>query len=592
MTHARIAADEAIRMASYEGAVGLLDRALAALEIDPGSADRADLLLHLGQARLFAGDQAGARESVLEAAALARTRGRPAQLARAALGLSGPSGFEVSLFDHDQVDLLKEALSELGDREPELRSWCAARLSTALSLTGAEPQRIALADEAVTLARECGSDGALAHALAARCDADAGPATAESRLADAGEIVDLGRGLSDRSVELLGRRQRVVALMELGDLVQVDAEIETFARVAAPLAQARFDWYVALWRAARALHDRRFDDFERLHQEAVALGERSGSPNAEILLFTQRYFGYLQTARLPEAVALLDEAMLGQAYAILGVQIAVTIAWNHALAGRHDQARITLDTVAGGLPSAPRDSEWLPMMIQVVEAARALRGHPAAVWVLDQLEPYADRWVVEGIGAVIRGPVRQWLETAAPPAGNSWVREGEVWAVTFRDRTIRVRDSKGMRDLARLLAEPGREQAALDLMGAGVIEAGTGDAIDETARRQYRRRLEAIEAELGDADRAHDVGASERLVVEKEAILAELTAAYGLGGRSRRAGSSAERARTAVTARLRDTIKRIVEVDPDLGRHLSRSVRTGAFCAYDPDPAEAWTLIL
>ena len=589
--HARIAAEEAIRMASYEDAVGLLDRALASLEISPGSADRADLLLDLGHARLVAGEHVGAREAVLEAAALARANGKHAQLARAALGLSGPSGFEVTLFDHDQLDLLEQALLGLGAGDLELRSWCAARLSTALSLTGADPRRMALADEAVALARECGSDGALAHALAARCDADAGPATCEARLADAGEIVELGRGLADRTVELLGRRLRVVALMELGDLVRVDAEIGTFARVAAPLAQARFDWYVALWRAARALYDRRFDDFERLHKEAVELGERSGSPNAEILSFAQRYFGWVQTDRLPEAVTLLDEAMFGQAYAVLGVQVAVTIAWNHALAGRHDQARIVLDAAAGQLPEAPHDSEWLAMLVQFTEAADAVGGHPASEWARDQLAARADRWVVEGIGAVIRGPVRQWLASPEQPGGgNSCLLEGEVWAVTFRGRTVRVRNTKGMRDLVRLLAEPGRELAALDLMDARVVEADTGDAIDETARRQYRQRLEDIEPELDAADRGQDTGASERLAAEREAILAELTSAFGLGGRSRRTGSSAERARTAVTARLRDSIKRIGEAHPDLGRHLSRSVRTGTFCRYDPDPPEPWTL--
>ncbi len=36
-------------------------------------------------------------------------------------------------------------------------------------------------------------------------------------------------------------------------------------------------------------------------------------------------------------------------------------------------------------------------------------------------------------------------------------REGDYWTVTFEGHTVRVRDLKGMRYLARLLADPGRE---------------------------------------------------------------------------------------------------------------------------------------
>ena len=589
VAHARVAAEDAIQMAAYEEAVRLLDRARTALDISPMAADRVDLLLDLGHARWAAGDHVGARSAHLEAASLARPRERADQLARAALGLAGRGGFEVPLFDHEQVDLLEEALAILPESEPELRAWCAARLSVALALTGADLRRASLAEDGVALARRSGSDAALAQALAARCDAAAGPATCEERLADSGEIVELGRRSGDRSVELLGRRHRIVALLELGDLVAADAEIETFARMAAALAQPRFEWYVALWRAARALHDRRVEDFERFHAEAAVLGGLSGSPNAGILLLAQRYFGMAELGRRTEAAAFFDEGTTGQSFAELGVQMAVTVAWNNVLADRVDRARIVLDGVLDRLTQAPRDSEWVPMLVQAAEVGDAVGGHPAAEWARAQLMPFADRWVIEGIGAVIRGPVGELLDsTSSGGGGNGWRREGDVWTVTFHGTTIRMRHSKGMSDLARLLDRPGRELAALDLMEAGVVEPDTGDRIDAAARSAYRRRIEEIESELDSADRSQDAGGSERLTAEREAILSELTAAYGLGGRAR-AGGTAERARTAVTARIRETIKRITEADPELGRHLGRSVRTGTFCCYDPDPPEVWT---
>jgi hypothetical protein len=74
---------------------------------------------------------------------------------------------------------------------------------------------------------------------------------------------------------------------------------------------------------------------------------------------------------------------------------------------------------------------------------------------------------------------------------------------------------------------------------------------------------------------------------ELDFLTGELTAAYGLRG-PRRAGDPAEKARSAVTARIRTAIARIGDAHPGLGSHLSGSVRTGRFCSYRPDGATAW----
>jgi hypothetical protein len=59
-------------------------------------------------------------------------------------------------------------------------------------------------------------------------------------------------------------------------------------------------------------------------------------------------------------------------------------------------------------------------------------------------------------------------------------------------------------------------------------------------------------------------------------------AAVGLGGRQRTSLDPAERARKAVTGRIREAIGHIEVVHSELGRHLRRSIRTGTFCVYDP----------
>ena len=98
------------------------------------------------------------------------------------------------------------------------------------------------------------------------------------------------------------------------------------------------------------------------------------------------------------------------------------------------------------------------------------------------------------------------------------------------------------------------------------------------------------EEEAAEADAAADIGRSARIAAERDALVEALTQAYGLGGRVRRSGSDAERARTAVTARVKDAIRRIGEAHPDLGRHLARSVRTGTFCVYEPDQQTIWSV--
>src|ERR1022692_1268266 len=192
------------------------------------------------------------------------------------------------------------------------------------------------------------------------------------------------------------------------------------------------------------------------------------------------------------------------------------------------------------------------------------------------------------------------------PAPNTFVREGDFWSLTYEGVVVRLKDSKGLRDIARLLATPGREVAAVDLasethwnaghslsaiadLGLGV-EAGVGDTLDAEARTQYRSRLADLEAEILEDEANNDAERASRARDEREFLLAELRAAVGLGGRSRRLLDPAERARKAVRERVHDAITHLEKVHHGLGRHLRRSVRTGGFCIYDPADSTTWQL--
>ena len=238
-----------------------------------------------------------------------------------------------------------------------------------------------------------------------------------------------------------------------------------------------------------------------------------------------------------------------------------------------------------------------------------------------RMEWCAARTAFEEFGAV------RWAATVAavldaepadPPAGGRpapsprgepalFRLDGDVRVVGFAGTTVHVRDLTGLRHLARLLTEPGREFHALDLVAvergtlpnaraADATEvsstAGTGlPTIDDTARAAYRRRLADVDEDIEEAERMNDPVRLEQAQREREYLIAELTRAVGLGGRRRTVGGDAERARTSVTRSIRYALDRLGEHHPTAAAHLAHCVRTGTYCVYDADPSAAvrWT---
>jgi tetratricopeptide (TPR) repeat protein len=638
VSYAESAARRAMTMLAYEAAVAHFAHALETLALCPPDAAReADLLLDLGDACLAAGNLPRARDAFERAAAIARRNEWPERLARSALGCgSGASGFEVPPFDDAQIALLREALDALGDTDPATRAWLQARLSVALSLAGTEHERLALADEAVAIARESGDQRALAYALAAHCDAISGPDHCEQRVAEAAEIVAIAHEHGDARSELLGRRLRVLAFAELGRYPEMDLEVDAYARAADAIRQPLYAWYVPLWRGMRALMEGRFEDASGWCTEAEAVGASAHSDNAEMLTLTLR-LAWLMYAEKYDEMREVAEDMSGR-FPGIAHMTRPTIGSADAREGRVEAAREALRLI--DLEDRSHwGAEWLPALANTAEMAARVGDVERSASFYEMLLPYRHLWSIDGIGAANYGSIEGVLallaatlgrldaarehfdratdrhrnasaallaaetqrdmrlvlggsdKTSSAASRGTWIREGEVWALSFEGRTVRLRHTKGIGDLARLLAVPGREVHVLDLASDGravVAQGDIGPRIDPAARDAYRQRLVDLEAELEAADTAADAGRSERLHAEREALLAELSGAYGLGGRARRTGDAAERARSAVTQRVRDALSRIEAEHPALGTHLRATVRTGVFCVYEPDGTVDW----
>lgn len=188
-------------------------------------------------------------------------------------------------------------------------------------------------------------------------------------------------------------------------------------------------------------------------------------------------------------------------------------------------------------------------------------------------------------GRVARGA------TAGRPSGDvgRFSRSGGLWEAEFAGQRAVLADTKGCADLALLLASPRERIHCMELAGR-LVEGDSGAAMDAKARAACQRHIQDLQADLAEAERDNDFARTERISAELDAVIEQLSAAVGLGGRGRKLGDPAEKARTAVTWRIRNAIKKIAESHPPLGRHLEASIRTGAFCAYQPENPVRWTV--
>jgi tetratricopeptide (TPR) repeat protein len=279
-------------------------------------------------------------------------------------------------------------------------------------------------------------------------------------------------------------------------------------------------------------------------------------------------------------------------------------------AERHFAAALELDGRMGA-------RAWVAWTQGDFAALLLRRGEPGDAERAAELRAAALRTAEALDMPLLKGHLRTLVAPRAPSPGRQataaspcrFVHEGDFWTVSFDGATSRIRDAKGMRYLRLLLGNPGQEfhvlalvadvegrrggapgtsrmsDAALERLGMHHTAAGdAGLVLDAQARAAYRARMGELEVEQEEAEAANDIGRRDRAAAEIEFLERELANAVGLGGRGRRAGSPAERARLSVTRAVRAAIARMATANPSLGNHLDSTLHTGTFCSYAPDP--------
>jgi len=401
--HARRAGEEAFAQRRYEESALRHRQALAVLERAHGAgADperRGRLLLGQGDAWAAAGQDRPATEAYLRAAAAARAAGSAEQLARAALGLGGATGFWLVGLDRAVPEgLLGEALEAAGPGDGRARALLLARLAgwrAAAALLGAEgtarPPDFA---EAVAMARRLGDGPTLVSVLADQELAWHGvlrPGGPEAAAAASAELDQLAAEAGDEALVDQATRARACALLAAGDLDGVQRLAEREARLAETRPAPHHRWLALHLRSATAMLRGQFRDSERLAGDAFELGRRPLGAPAILAHGAQLVFLRWLQGRPGEVEALLERLAAQHAWAAGTWPRLLPLAY--AGQGRDDEARRALqEAMAGGLGGQPTVAN----LVALAGACAQLGDGAAAARLAELLAPWAGHHLAAG----------------------------------------------------------------------------------------------------------------------------------------------------------------------------------------------------
>lgn len=585
------------------------------------------LLLDRADHERSAGRGAAAAQLYDEAIRSARDAGDLGPWIRAALGAAALHvfGTEPGRLPAELYDLLVRITD---DRD---RSRVAAALAHIWTYGGESSRAAPFAAEALERAERTAEPELIADALDAMLACHWGPDDLEIR-------IDLERRLDEVAAHVLDPDTRLQAHLwglqiacETLNIQGVHRHLRALDRLGAESSRARF--FAVSRQLMYDLLRGRTDTAADLIDIATACSEETGLADAWMVLSEMTVYSAVVAGDTGTCARIAAQA---ESFALAEgtPEICAEAAWMWIGAGRPDRAGRLLDTLGGTvLEQLPRDVNWLLTVQCTLQAALAadrtdLIGRAAGL-----LGPYENRAVFNAGAVAFHGLTDDTLSRAAALAGDHeragrlreralacYVRLGAAW---WYDRLrdwqpptragvahlhpiqdglwligpgsgTPVRAVRGYHYLRLLLARPGTALPAVDVASDGgptVLQPSVGDLIDAQALAAYRSRLAAIDSELDEADDWADLARAEELRTERSALLDELSAATGIGGRRRTTTSTNERARVAVTKAIGVAVDRISRLDADLGRHLRATVHTGGECCYRPDgAAPTWIL--
>jgi DNA-binding SARP family transcriptional activator/tetratricopeptide (TPR) repeat protein len=504
-----LAARRALDALAYEEAAGHFDRALKALDLceSPDDRTRCDLLLALGESHSKASEFDESRAALQAGAALARTAGLGAHLARAALGLAR-GWIEQGTTDPAIIGLLEEALAALPDTDTALRARLLGRLAMELHFSDDPDRCRATARQSVALARRLRDPSTLAFALNARHWAQRGQDDIGELLAIADEIVRCAEPSAELELALQGHSWRLVDLLELGQTQDVDDEIATCATLADRLGQPFYRSWVAGLHPMRALMQGRFEEAERLAREALGAAETADNWNGIASSRVQLAWCWKDMGQGAERAAevehfvrdeVLARSQPGGAVAMWDANLALFM----AEANLEARAQAYLDRVA------ERDDTELTRNVDgrsaaalAAEACALLADAPLARRLYELLLPRDGLCILGGRGVYFRGAVARYLGLLAATLGRTQDAVGHL-----QDALETNTRAQAPPWIARSLLELAR---ALLARGEPADELRAADLLDRAALLTHDLGMRSVAAQVRAAQLA---GANEKLDV-------------------------------------------------------------------------------
>lgn len=645
---ARLAAVEDHGRAAFSEAAGHLRRVRrATVEAghDLDSALLVELLIDEADCEARSGNPETARRLLLRAFELSPDALWSADIALAVQRL----GAKFSAPRDETIALLRSALGQVSDTDVSRQAQVAAALSRELqhSVVRDRESAVALSEEALALGRKSDDDKTLIACLLARHDGLWTPGTGTERAALGAEIALAGTRLGDTDRISEGLLLEANGLLESGS-ARFRTTIRQWINILEVRNEVRDQYMVESRRAALALLDGDAELAEFRMQGAAQIGERIREPDVGNVLMSQR----VALARVRnlevEYVALAEDAVSWWTGAPLLAHAVAAGAL--ASSGDIDGAANEVKKVAA-LGGWKAEGSYLRSVLvaHLAEAAVAVGDDGLCQELFDDVIPLVGNCGVNGAFVAFAGPFahtagilanalgdeaaasvffQQSIDVSTQLGAVTWerlgekarsalaaekelanrdaaiadwseeaslVRVGNVWTITYGNESGHVAHVKGLIDLATLVQRPGRDVSALELAGGLMVSGGRERVLDVEALDAYRTRLDDLVTDIDRSVAESDIGRVALLEEEREILLLEIRRATGLRGRIRtNANDPAERARKAVSARVRDAIRRIEGVSPLLAAHLDRTIQTGLNCSYVPandDRSLEWMIL-
>jgi tetratricopeptide (TPR) repeat protein len=651
-TYAARAGERAEAMLAYEEAASCYECALEAVSLsDSDPRRRCELFLALGGARRKADDGVRSRAAYLQAADIARhliAAHEPEAgelLARASLGL-GTKGFWGTLpageVDELLIGILEESVAALGPLDSALRAQALACLALALYWVFDQRSRcVALSAESVAIAKRLGDPLTQLMCWASHRMATWTADNVRERYAAATEALRLARDVGHREISLFAYGMRISDAIEVGDFETARQDVAGYARVAQELRQPQYAWWLTGLHMMLALVEGRLAEGEALAIDMLAKGQGARADDAA-RVFVMTQFSIRRDRGGLEELAEMPEVTSEQfrAFPVWRAGIALLL----AEIGRPIEAQQELNFLAADdFRTVLRDSAWLCCVAMLAETAALLRDLPRAASLYDQLLGCRDSVVVLGFGfgtwgslsrhlGVLATVLSRWREAAqhfecalrvnermgARPClartqidyGAMLLMRGENGDRPRAEALLRtaldITRECGMHRLGkhaqRVLRQSRAADTASDRRGGQEVGVSSSDAESADVFR-----FDGDYWTVGNGERTFHLADSKgmrcihHLLANpgREFHAVELAALIGRQ-RTRRPGDApmqftspaSERARVNVTRLIAAAIRRIRADEPELGRRLATSIKTGTFCSYTPaaDPRSRWEL--